>query len=133
MRKISLIWFISVIPLVASLKGQEILTLKECYEKAYITSALAGERVAYSSQGGGSKDTWVLEEERREVGTDGRTPPPRVTRVRRSAVARHHAPVVADDRLRQQEGQQQQARTDADAVRDNGSGVGTAGAGDLPC
>ena len=44
----------------------------------------------------------------REVGTDGRTPPPRVTRVRRSAVARHHAPVVADDRLRQQEGQQQQ-------------------------
>jgi len=92
-----------------------------------------GSLVVNSSQGGGSKDTWVLEEERREVGTDGRTPPPRVTRVRRSAVARHHAPVVADDRLRQQEGQQQQARTDADAVRDNGSGVGTAGAGDLPC
>ncbi len=55
MRKISLIWFISVIPLVASVKGQEILTLKECYEKAYITSALAGERVAYS-------DIWRLKD-----------------------------------------------------------------------
>jgi uncharacterized circularly permuted ATP-grasp superfamily protein len=88
-----------------------------------------GSLVVNSSQGGGSKDTWVLEEARREVGTDGRTPPPRVTRVRRSAVARHHAPVVADDRLRQQEGQQQQS---ADPVQPNGS-HGTAGTGDRPC
>jgi hypothetical protein len=32
-----------------------------------------------------------------------------VTRVRRSAVARNHAPVTADERMRQQEGQQQQS------------------------
>jgi hypothetical protein len=31
-----------------------------------------------------------------------------VTRVRRSAVARQSAPVTAEERLRQQEGQQQQ-------------------------
>ena len=39
---------------------------------------------------------------------EGRPTPPRVTRVRRSAVARQSAPVSADERLRQQEGQQQQ-------------------------
>jgi len=68
-----------------------------------------GSLVVNSSQGGGSKDTWVLDEGEHRGPREGRTPPPRVTRVRRSAVARHHAPVVADDRLRQQEGQQQQS------------------------
>ena len=43
------------------------------------------------------------------MGGDGRPALPRVTRVRRSAVARQSAPVTADDRMRQQEGQQQQA------------------------
>ena len=42
----------------------------------------------------------------------------------RSAVARHHAPVTADDRLRQQEGQQQQSLA-AQPIANAG--------GDLPC
>jgi uncharacterized circularly permuted ATP-grasp superfamily protein len=77
-----------------------------------------GSLVVNSSQGGGSKDTWVLDEGDR--GPAGESSPPRVTRVRRSAVARHHAPVTADERLRQQEGQQQQS-------------AGTDGTGALPC
>ncbi len=68
-----------------------------------------GSLVVNSSQGGGSKDTWVLDEGSRAPDGEGRATPPRVTRVRRSAVARHHAPATADDRLRQQEGQQQQS------------------------
>ncbi len=79
-----------------------------------------GSLVVNSSQGGGSKDTWVLDEGDRGAGDDGRPAPPRVTRVRRSAVARQSAPVTADDRLRQQEGQQQQRRT-------------TSSAGEAPC
>jgi len=67
-----------------------------------------GSLVVNSSQGGGSKDTWVLDEGDRGLDDDGRPTPPRVTRVRRSAVARQSAPVSADERLRQQEGQQQQ-------------------------
>jgi uncharacterized circularly permuted ATP-grasp superfamily protein len=67
-----------------------------------------GSLVVNSSQGGGSKDTWVLDEGDRAVDDEGRPTPPRVTRVRRSAVARQSAPVSADERLRQQEGQQQQ-------------------------
>jgi uncharacterized circularly permuted ATP-grasp superfamily protein len=66
-----------------------------------------GSLVVNSSQGGGSKDTWVLDEGLRAPGPDGHSLP-RVTRVRRSAVARQSAPVSADDRMRQQEGQQQQ-------------------------
>jgi uncharacterized circularly permuted ATP-grasp superfamily protein len=68
-----------------------------------------GSLVVNSSQGGGSKDTWVLDEGERPGDGEPRIPVPRVTRVRRSAVARHHAPVPADERLRQQEGQQQQS------------------------
>ena len=67
-----------------------------------------GSLVVNSSQGGGSKDTWVLDDGDRGIGEDGRPALPRVTRVRRSAVARQSAPVTAEDRLRQQEGQQQQ-------------------------
>ena len=70
-----------------------------------------GSLVVNSSQGGGSKDTWVLDEGERPGAGEPRIPVPRVTRVRRSAVARHHAPVPADERLRQQEGQQQQQRS----------------------
>jgi uncharacterized circularly permuted ATP-grasp superfamily protein len=68
-----------------------------------------GSLVVNSSQGGGSKDTWVLDEGDRVVDDEGRPTPPRVTRVRRSAVARQSAPVSADERLRQQEGHQQQS------------------------
>ena len=68
-----------------------------------------GSLVVNSSQGGGSKDTWVLDDGHLDTDGEGRAALPRVTRVRRSAVARHHAPVTADDRLRQQEGQQQQS------------------------
>src|SRR4029079_17624998 len=52
-----------------------------------------GSLVVNSSQGGGSKDTWVLDEGERPSDGEPRIPVPRVTRVRRSAVARHHAPV----------------------------------------
>ena len=68
-----------------------------------------GSLVVNSSQGGGSKDTWVLDEGGRSPSED-HDDVPLVTRVRRSAVARHHAPPTADDRMRQQEGQQQQGR-----------------------
>ncbi|MBI1376565.1 MAG: circularly permuted type 2 ATP-grasp protein [Frankiales bacterium] len=71
-----------------------------------------GSLVVNSSQGGGSKDTWVLDEGDRGAGAEGRPGLPRVTRVRRSAVARQSAPATADDRLRQQEGQQQQSGPD---------------------
>jgi uncharacterized circularly permuted ATP-grasp superfamily protein len=83
-----------------------------------------GSLVVNSSQGGGSKDTWVLDEGEREVDDEGRPTPPRVTRVRRSAVARQSAPVSADERLRQQEGQQQQSLA--------AQTITTAGGG-LPC
>ncbi len=68
-----------------------------------------GSLVVNSSQGGGSKDTWVLDDGVRPLGHVPRASVPRVTRVRRSAVARNHAPVTADERMRQQEGQQQQS------------------------
>jgi uncharacterized circularly permuted ATP-grasp superfamily protein len=68
-----------------------------------------GSLVVNSSQGGGSKDTWVLDDGQRDS-VEARAALPRVTRVRRSAVARYHAPATAEERLRQQEGQQQQSR-----------------------
>ncbi len=77
-----------------------------------------GSLVVNSSQGGGSKDTWVLDEGERSADGEARVPVPRVTRVRRSAVARNHAPVTADDRLRQQEGQQQQTLSSLATVDD---------------
>jgi uncharacterized circularly permuted ATP-grasp superfamily protein len=86
-----------------------------------------GSLVVNSSQGGGSKDTWVLDEGDRVVDDEGRPTPPRVTRVRRSAVARQSAPVSADERLRQQEGQQQQS---AYAALPQGIPVD---GGDAPC
>jgi hypothetical protein len=83
-----------------------------------------GSLVVNSSQGGGSKDTWVLDEGQRTADGESRVHVPRVTRVRRSAVARHHAPVTADDRLRQQEGQQQQAHGGDAGGQDLGNAVG---------
>jgi hypothetical protein len=92
-----------------------------------------GSLVVNSSQGGGSKDTWVLDAGDRSSGGDDRPALPRVTRVRRSAVARNHAPVTADDRLRQQEGQQQQSSGTDPVALDVEPDGGTARTGDRPC
>ena len=70
-----------------------------------------GSLVVNSSQGGGSKDTWVLEPD-----DDTAVPPPRperkVRRVPDSSVARSHPPRPHGDRQRQQESQQQQSGGD---------------------
>jgi len=48
MKRKLLILIILFISSVSALKAQKILTLKECYDKAYITNALAGEKTGYS-------------------------------------------------------------------------------------
>ncbi len=48
MKKRVLILFILVIPFVSGLKGQKVLTLKECYEMAVAATPIAAEREAYS-------------------------------------------------------------------------------------
>jgi outer membrane protein TolC len=48
MKKRVLILFILVIPFVSGLKGQKVLTLKECYEMAVAITPIAAEREAYS-------------------------------------------------------------------------------------
>jgi len=48
MKRIILILLIVIILVPCALKAQKILTLKECYDKAYITNALAGEKTGYS-------------------------------------------------------------------------------------
>jgi uncharacterized circularly permuted ATP-grasp superfamily protein len=68
-----------------------------------------GSLVVNSSQGGGSKDTWVLEDDAESARRTVR-PARRVRRTPPSGIARSHAPRPHDDRQRQQEGQQQQAR-----------------------
>jgi uncharacterized circularly permuted ATP-grasp superfamily protein len=65
-----------------------------------------GSLVVNSSQGGGSKDTWVLD----SAGAESR-PQPRLRRrasVEPDLAARHEAPRTHDERLQQQERQQQQ-------------------------
>jgi len=69
-----------------------------------------GSLVVNSSQGGGSKDTWVLDD------TEPRTPPPsmnvpRITVVDTNIPDRADAPSSHDDRIVQQERQQQQEGT----------------------
>lgn len=49
MKKRALLLFILTISWISSTRGQEILTLKECYERAAETNALAGEKAALSS------------------------------------------------------------------------------------
>jgi len=49
MKKRVLILFILITPWISFTQGQKILTLKECYNKAAETNALAGEKDAYSS------------------------------------------------------------------------------------
>ncbi|MET0739977.1 MAG: circularly permuted type 2 ATP-grasp protein [Candidatus Nanopelagicales bacterium] len=70
-----------------------------------------GSLVVNSSQGGGSKDTWVLEDDDPTVTARATERIPEVrrfNRVRTSLGARAQAPSPHDERMRQQEGQQQQ-------------------------
>ena len=48
MNRKLLILIILFISSVSAIKAQKILTLKECYDKAYSTNALAGEKTGYS-------------------------------------------------------------------------------------
>jgi len=48
MKRKLLILIILFISSVSAIKAQKILTLKECYDKAYSTNALAGEKTGYS-------------------------------------------------------------------------------------
>lgn len=49
MKRKVLIFILLIIPWSNLMRAQKILTLKECYEKATITNALAGEKEAYSN------------------------------------------------------------------------------------
>jgi len=49
MKRKVLVLIILIIPWSNLIRGQKILTLKECYEKAAINNALSGEKEAYSS------------------------------------------------------------------------------------
>ena len=71
-----------------------------------------GSLVVNSSQGGGSKDTWVVAEQDHSVQyTPPERPTPRLTRVLAAVPARVHSPTTHDERMRQQENQQQQSET----------------------
>jgi outer membrane protein TolC len=49
MKKVVLILLFIIVPWLTTLNGQKILTLKECYDGASASNALAGEKEAYSS------------------------------------------------------------------------------------
>jgi len=49
MKKRIIVLLILLIPWISFVKGQKIMTLRECYDKAAETNALAGEKAAYSS------------------------------------------------------------------------------------
>jgi hypothetical protein len=85
-----------------------------------------GSLVVNSSQGGGSKDTWVVAEQDTSLRyTPPERPTPRLTRVLAAVPGRTHAPTTHDERMRQQEHQQQQTA---------GTGVADAPAeGASPC
>jgi uncharacterized circularly permuted ATP-grasp superfamily protein len=68
-----------------------------------------GSLVVNSSQGGGSKDTWVVSEPDEGLYSPPERPTPRLTRVLAAVPARVHSPTTHDERMRQQEHQQQQA------------------------
>ncbi len=69
----------------------------------------SGSLVVNSSQGGGSKDTWVLE----SASSDARPPTRAIPRIAvdPDLPARHEAPRTHDERLQQQERQQQQGNS----------------------
>ncbi len=68
-----------------------------------------GSLVVNSSQGGGSKDTWVVSEPDEASYSPPARPTPRLTRVLAAVPARVHSPTTHDERMRQQENQQQQS------------------------
>ncbi len=68
-----------------------------------------GSLVVNSSQGGGSKDTWVLEDSEPEDGRAFSRPVRRVRRPPGRGLPRARAPLMHNERQRQQEGQQQQS------------------------
>jgi uncharacterized circularly permuted ATP-grasp superfamily protein len=68
-----------------------------------------GSLVVNSSQGGGSKDTWVLDSA--DAITRPQPRPRRRTSIEPDLPARHEAPRTHDERLQQQERQQQQGRS----------------------
>lgn len=68
-----------------------------------------GSLVVNSSQGGGSKDTWVVAEPDELMYVPPERPTPRLTRVLAAVPARVHSPTIHDERMRQQENQQQQS------------------------
>ena len=72
-----------------------------------------GSLVVNSSQGGGSKDTWVLEDDHPLRSRATARPVRRVRRPPGRGVARARAPQQHNERQRQQEGQQQQSREPA--------------------
>jgi uncharacterized circularly permuted ATP-grasp superfamily protein len=74
-----------------------------------------GSLVVNSSQGGGSKDTWVLDSAGAELRPQPR--PRRRASIEPDLPARHEAPRTHDERLQQQERQQQQRRADHAARR----------------
>lgn len=68
-----------------------------------------GSLVVNSSQGGGSKDTWVLDDARRPaVRPQKPTTRSRLRQATSTNFDRNNAPITHDERMRQQEGQQQQ-------------------------
>jgi hypothetical protein len=67
-----------------------------------------GSLVVNSSQGGGSKDTWVLEEAEPTERRAASRPVRRVRRPPGRGLPRARAPLMHNERQRQQEGQQQQ-------------------------
>jgi uncharacterized circularly permuted ATP-grasp superfamily protein len=79
-----------------------------------------GSLVVNSSQGGGSKDTWVLED---TLTVDRPTPPqiPRAVLIDMDIPARIDAPTAHDDRIVQQERQQQQSGPQAAAPHEGPS------------
>lgn len=69
-----------------------------------------GSLVVNSSQGGGSKDTWVLDDGAAEAIDPQESPDVRLARLRRAAATvRQNLPAGHDERVLQQERQQQQA------------------------
>ena len=48
MKKKILVLFILIVPWISYIRGQKILTLKECYEMAYSAAPVAGEKMTYT-------------------------------------------------------------------------------------
>jgi uncharacterized circularly permuted ATP-grasp superfamily protein len=75
----------------------------------------AGSLVVNSSQGGGSKDTWVIDDGSSDVRAAEPLPPESGDSVPGVQVERRNAPTSHDDRILQQERQQQQTHDPAPA------------------